>query len=277
MIEVKEVFYSFRKGTPQEIKALSGVSFSIYPGEFVSIIGPNGSGKSTLAKHLNALLIPQEGDVYVCGLNTKKAEPYLIKRIVGMVLQNPENQAVASVVEEDVAFGPENLGLPSSEIVKRIEEALRSVGLWEYRQYPSHLLSGGQKQKLAIASILAMEPEYLILDEATNLLDHVGRSEVIEVINFLNSKKKVAVIQITSSMEEVLLSKKVAVMNNGRIILTGSPEKVFVNSEILRKTNLEAPDVVKLSQEFIQLGILDRVCFAEEDLVSSLCSLRLKN
>lgn len=276
MLEVKNIFYSYGKGTPHEIKALSGVSLSINDGEIVSIIGPNGSGKSTLGKHLNALLIPQEGEVLINGINTKKADPYYLKTIVGMVLQNPDNQIVSSIVEEDVAFGPENMGLPSKEIFKKVEEALRSVGLWKLRYHPSHLLSGGQKQKLAIASILAMEPQHIIFDEATNFLDYEGRCSVRNLIKYLNKERKTTIVRITSQLDEIDDSNRVIFMNNGEIILDDFLENILINIDLFNDDLIEIPMTVKLSKELIKQGLIDKIEISEKDLVNRICLLKQK-
>lgn len=235
--------------------ALDGVSLTIERGEFVAIVGGNGSGKSTLAKHLNALLLPTEGEVRVDGLDTRdRAAVWNIRQRVGMVFQNPDNQLVATVVEEDVAFGPENLGVPSSEIAARVEAALAAVDMLAYRRHAPHLLSGGQKQRVAIAGILAMRPQCLVLDEATTMLDPQGRREVLDAIQRLNAAG-VTVIHITHTMDEAALARRVVALDGGRIGLDGSPARVFARAGELERMGLTLPLIPALARRLRQDGL----------------------
>ena len=235
---------------------LDGVSLSIRAGEFVAVLGHNGSGKSTLAKHFNAILLPTEGKVYVDGMDTCDEDKLLdIRRRVGMVFQNPDNQIVASVVEEDVAFGPENLGVPSAEIRERVDEALAAVGMTEYARHAPHLLSGGQKQRVAIAGVLAMRPECIVLDEPTAMLDPVGRKEVLDTIRRLNAEAGITVVLITHHMDEAAQADRLIVMHDGHIMADGRPELVFQNVDGLRSLGLEVPEPVALLYELRQSGV----------------------
>ena len=235
---------------------LDGVSLSIRPGEFVAVLGHNGSGKSTLAKHFNAILLPTAGKVYVDGMDTCNEDHLLdIRRRVGMVFQNPDNQIVASVVEEDVAFGPENLGVPSAEIRERVDEALAAVGMTEYARHAPHLLSGGQKQRVAIAGVLAMRPECIVLDEPTAMLDPVGRREVLDTVRRLNREAGITVVLITHHMDEAAQADRLIVMHDGHIMADGRPEQVFQNVDGLRSLGLEVPEPVALLYELRQSGV----------------------
>ena len=235
---------------------LDGVSLSVRPGEFVAVLGHNGSGKSTLAKHFNAILLPTAGKVYVDGMDTCDEEHLLdIRRRVGMVFQNPDNQIVASVVEEDVAFGPENLGVPSAEIRRRVDEALAAVGMTEYARHAPHLLSGGQKQRVAIAGVLAMRPECIVLDEPTAMLDPVGRKEVLDTVRRLNREAGITVVFITHHMDEAAQADRLIVMHDGHIMADGRPEQVFQNVDGLRSLGLEVPEPVALLYELRQSGV----------------------
>ena len=235
---------------------LDGVSLSIRPGEFVAVLGHNGSGKSTLAKHFNAILLPTSGKVYVDGMDTCDEDKLLdIRRRVGMVFQNPDNQIVASVVEEDVAFGPENLGVPSAEIRQRVDEALAAGGMTEYAHHAPHLLSGGQKQRVAIAGVLAMSPECIVLDEPTAMLDPVGRKEVLDTIRRLNAEAGITVVLITHHMDEAAQADRLIVMHDGHIMADGRPEQVFQNVDGLRSLGLEVPEPVALLYELRQSGV----------------------
>lgn len=216
---------------------LDNISFSIKRGEFVAVVGHNGSGKSTIAKHLNAMLVPSSGKVYVDGMDTSDENmTNLIRRKVGLVLQNPDNQLVASIVEEDVAFGPENLGIEPKEIRKRVDEALKAVDMYEYRLYAPYKLSGGQKQRVAIAGIIAIEPDCIVLDEPTAMLDPKGRKEVLDTIIRLNREKGITVVMITHFMEEAVLADKVYVVDGGKLLTSGTPYEVFSQVELLKKT-----------------------------------------
>ena len=235
---------------------LDGVSLSIRPGEFVAVLGHNGSGKSTLAKHLNAILLPTAGKVYVDGMDTCDEDKLLdIRRRVGMVFQNPDNQIVASVVEEDVAFGPENLGVPSAEIRERVDSALAAVGMTDYARHAPHLLSGGQKQRVAIAGVLAMRPECIVLDEPTAMLDPVGRKEVLDTVRRLNREQGITVVLITHHMDEAAQADRLIVMHDGHIMADDRPEQVFQNVDGLRSLGLEVPEPVALLYELRQNGV----------------------
>ena len=227
--------------------ALEDVTLSIEKGSFVVVLGHNGSGKSTLAKHFNAVLLPSGGAVYVEGMNTQDEDLLLeIRRRVGMVFQNPDNQIVANVVEEDVAFAPENLGVPTAEIRRRVDDALRAVGMYEFREHAPHLLSGGQKQRVAIAGVIAMEPECIVLDEATAMLDPAGRREVLDTVHRLNRQRGITVVHITHHMSEAEDADRVIVMNDGVVAMDGTPRDIFSRVEELRSLGLAAPDTVEL-------------------------------
>ncbi|MEA4954154.1 MAG: energy-coupling factor transporter ATPase [Pseudoflavonifractor sp.] len=240
--------------TPKVV--LDGVDLEIEEGSFVAVLGHNGSGKSTLAKLLNAILLPSGGKVYVSGMDTSDEGKLLdIRRTVGMVFQNPDNQIVANVVEEDCAFGPENLGIPSDEIRRRVDEALKAVGMYEYREHAPHLLSGGQKQRVAIAGILAMKPRCVVLDEPTAMLDPIGRREVLETIRALNETGGVTVVLITHHMDEAAQAGRLVVMSRGKIIADGPPREVFQRVEELRAVGLTVPETVSLLWELRQEGL----------------------
>ncbi|HEV8338988.1 MAG TPA: energy-coupling factor transporter ATPase [bacterium] len=255
LIQVEDLHYTYHAGTPQAVTAVDGVTLSIGRGEYLALIGANGSGKSTLAKCLNALLQPTGGRVLVDGLDTRDRDAvWAVRQRVGMVFQNPDNQLVATVVEEDVAFGPENLGVPSAEIRRRVEEALRIVEMWEYRSHEPHLLSGGQKQRVAIAGMLAMRTACLILDEATAMLDPQGRAEVLGVIERLNDEG-VTILHITHAMEEAALAPRVVAMAGGRVALDGAAGEVFEQTEALQEIRLEVPPVAALAQSLRAGGV----------------------
>ena len=231
----------------QPVLALQGVDLSIEKGTFVVVLGHNGSGKSTLAKTFNGVLLPSGGKVYVKGMDTTNEDLLLaIRRTVGMVFQNPDNQIVANVVEEDVAFAPENLGVPSEEIRRRVDDALSAVGMSEFVRHAPHLLSGGQKQRIAIAGVLAMEPECIVLDEATAMLDPIGRQEVLSTVHRLNREKGMTVVLITHHMNEAEEADRVVVMDDGHVALDGTPQEVFSRVEELRSMGLTVPDTVDL-------------------------------
>ena len=235
---------------------LDGVDLNIEAGSFVAILGHNGSGKSTLAKHMNAILLPTGGKVYVDGIDTTKEDELLaIRRTVGMVFQNPDNQIVANVVEEDVAFAPENLGYPSHEIRERVDLALKLVGMSEYMTHAPHLLSGGQKQRIAIAGVIAMRPRCLVLDEPTAMLDPVGRKEVMDTIKDLNTRAGVTVVLITHHMDEAAQADRLVVMSKGQIVADGAPREVFQHVEKLRSIGLTVPEPVSLMWELRQAGV----------------------
>ena len=248
IIKTEELAFSYPTEEGQApLAALNGVSLEIERGSFVAVLGHNGSGKSTLAKHMNAVLLPAGGTVWVDGMDTCD-EQYLleIRRRVGMVFQNPDNQIVANVVEEDVAFGPENLGVPSPEIRKRVDDALAAVGMGGFARHAPHLLSGGQKQRIAIAGVLAMEPECIVLDEATAMLDPVGRREVLSAVHKLNREKGITVVLITHHMNEAEDADRVVVMDDGRIAMDGTPREIFTQVDQLRSMGLTVPDTVDL-------------------------------
>ena len=235
---------------------LDGVDLQIQEGTFVAVLGHNGSGKSTLAKHLNAILLPSGGKVYVDGMDTADEDRLLdILRTVGMVFQNPDNQIVANVVEEDVAFAPENLGVPSAEIRRRVDEALEAVGMTEYARHAPHLLSGGQKQRVAIAGVLAMRPRCIVLDEPTAMLDPVGRREVLDTVCRLQRELGMTVVLITHHMDEAARAQRLVVMDNGHVVMDGPPAQVFQNVVGLRRLGLEVPDSVSLLYELRQAGL----------------------
>ena len=236
--------------------ALDNVTLSIEKGSFVVVLGHNGSGKSTLAKHMNAVLLPSGGAVYVEGMDTKKEELLLeIRRRVGMVFQNPDNQIVANVVEEDVAFAPENLGVPTAEIRRRVDDALAAVGMTEFTRHAPHLLSGGQKQRVAIAGVIAMEPECIGLDEATAMLDPAGRREVLDTVHRLNRQRGITVVHITHHMSEAEDADRVIVMNDGVVAMDGAPREIFSRVEELQALGLAAPDTVELLRRLNRHGM----------------------
>lgn len=255
LIEVKNLTHIYNAGTPEAVAAIRGIDLTIERGDFVAIVGGNGSGKSTLAKHFNALLLPSEGEVIVDGLNTRdRSAVWEIRQRVGMVFQNPDNQLVATLVEEDVAFGPENLGLPPDEIVRRVQDTLAAVDMLEHRRREPHLLSGGQKQRVAIAGILAMRPQCLVLDEATTMLDPQGQREVLETIARLNAQG-VTVIHITHAMEEAVHCRRVIALAEGRVALDGPPDEVFRRAEDLKLLRLVLPPVPALAHRLRRDGL----------------------
>ena len=248
---------TFRYTTEEGVAptVLDSLTLSIQPGQFVAVLGHNGSGKSTLAKHFNAILLPSGGRVYVDGLDTRDEDKLLdIRRQVGMVFQNPDNQIVASVVEEDVAFGPENLGVPSAEIRERVDASLAAVRMTQYARHAPHLLSGGQKQRVAIAGVLAMSPRCIVLDEPTAMLDPVGRKEVLDTIRWLNRERQITVVLITHHMDEAAQADRLIVMHDGHIVADDRPALVFQNVDGLRALGLEVPEPVALLYELRQAG-----------------------
>ncbi len=259
--------------------ALKNVSLEINSGEMIAIVGHNGSGKSTLAKHLNGLLLPTEGDVRVDGDSTRDENAInSIRRRVGMVFQNPDNQIVTTVVEEDVGFGPENIGVPTDEILERVDEALKAVRMTEYAKSAPHMLSGGQKQRVAIAGILALRPKTLVLDEATAMLDPIGRREVLETVSEQNKRRGITVVMITQYMEEALLCDRVAVMSGGELKMLDTPRNVFKRVDELRALGLDAPIAVSMRDRLIKEGfpISDSIIGIDE-LAEALCPLLSKN
>lgn len=238
------------------LRAVDDVSLSVEPGQFIAILGHNGSGKSTLAKHLNALLLPTEGCVVVDGMDTSKEEnTWEVRQTAGMVFQNPDNQIIGQVVEEDVGFGPENMGVPTDEIWERVEESLKAVGMYEYRKYSPNKLSGGQKQRVSIAGVLAMHPKCIVLDEPTAMLDPNGRKEVIRAARALNEVENVTIILITHYMEEVIYADRVFVMDEGKVVMQGTPREVFSRVEHLKRLRLDVPQVTLLAHELQKSGL----------------------
>ena len=256
IIKVEHLAYTYpgMDGMPG-VAVFEDMNLTVEEGTFVAILGSNGCGKSTLAKHFNSILLPCGGKVWVCGLDTSDEEKIMaVRRHVGMVFQNPDNQIVANVVEEDVAFGPENLGVASPEIRNRVDKALKQVGMYEYREHAPHLLSGGQKQRIAIAGVIAMEPKCIVLDEPTAMLDPRGRREVMETIGRLNREKGITVVLITHHMDEAAKAQRVVVMHKGGIAADGTPREVFTQVELLHKIGLAAPEIVELCWELNKLG-----------------------
>lgn len=272
LIEIKNLSHVFQGPEHQEIKALASVNLAIRPGEFVVILGANGSGKSTLAKHLNALLLPSEGTVLIDGLDTIDDQAlWSIRQRVGMVFQNPDNQIVATIVEDDVAFGPENLGLPPAVIRERVAEALAMVGMTDYHLHAPHLLSGGQKQRVAIAGIVAMRPKVVVLDEATAMLDPQGRREVMTAIETLRTEG-MTVILITHHMNEAVMADRIVLLESGRVIAEGTPQQVFQAREQMQALGLDIPQVTQLASLLKKDGWIesDDVLTVEE-MVKKLC------
>ncbi|HGM3508853.1 TPA: energy-coupling factor transporter ATPase [Clostridioides difficile] len=258
-----------------KLKAIDNLSLDVKKGEFVAIIGHNGSGKSTLSKNLNAILMPTEGNILIDGMDTKEEERlWDIRQTAGMVFQNPDNQIVATIVEEDVAFGPENLGIEPKEIRRIVEESLKSVGMYDLRDRQPHLLSGGQKQRVAIAGIIAMRPKCIIFDEATAMLDPSGRKEVMKTIKRLNKEENITVIHITHFMEEAVEADRVVVMEKGKKILEGTPRKVFSKIKMLKEIGLDVPCMTELSSLLIEEGInIGSDILTVDEMVMELCQL----
>ncbi|HSQ34006.1 MAG TPA: energy-coupling factor transporter ATPase [Peptostreptococcaceae bacterium] len=257
-------------------KAIDNLSLNIKEGEFVAIIGHNGSGKSTLSKNLNAILKPTQGDIYISNMNTKEDDKlWEIRQNAGMVFQNPDNQIVATIVEEDVAFGPENLGIEPKEIKKRVKESLNAVGMYDFRKKQPHLLSGGQKQRVAIAGIIAMKPKCIIFDEATAMLDPSGRKEVIKTIKKLNKEENITILHITHFMEEAVDADRVVVMENGKKVIEGTPREVFRQVEKLKSIGLDVPYMTELAKELKSEGIdIDDSILTVDEMVMKLCQLK---
>lgn len=256
IIEAQDVHFQYEYPNEPPQVVLDGITLSVEKGSFVSLLGHNGSGKSTLAKHFNAILLPAGGRVLVAGMDTAEEDrKYDIRRTVGMVLQNPDNQLVSTIVEEDVAFGPENLGVPPAEIRERVDDALRAVGMYDYRLHAPHKLSGGQKQRVAIAGIIAMQPDCIVLDEPTAMLDPQGRQEVLQTIRRLNRERGITVVLITHYMDEAAASDRVVVMDDGHILMDGTPKEVFSKVEALRAVELDVPQPTELSYFLRQAGV----------------------
>lgn len=258
--------------------AIDGVNIKINKGEFVVILGHNGSGKSTFAKHINALLIPTDGKLYVAGYDTSNIEnTWYIRNKAGMVFQNPDNQIVATIVEEDVAFGPENLGVPPDEIRRRVDESLKKVNMSKYKKHGPHLLSGGQKQRVAIAGILAMMPECIVLDEPTAMLDPSGRKEVIKTITELNKKYGITIVLITHYMEEAVEADKIYVMDSGKVVIEGAPKEVFKEVKTMKALGLDVPQMTELAHELNKSGMnISSDILTIDEMVNELCQLKLK-
>ena len=254
-------------------RAVDDVSLDIEAGEFVAILGHNGSGKSTLAKHLNALLLPSEGTLWVDEMDTsKEPELWKIRQKAGMVFQNPDNQIIGTVVEEDVGFGPENMGIPTEDIWKRVERSLEKTGMTAYRHHSPNKLSGGQKQRVAIAGVMAMKPKCIVMDEPTAMLDPNGRKEVLEAVRELNRQEKVTVILITHYMEEVIQADRVYVMDSGKVVLEGTPREIFSQVDTLKKYRLDVPQVTLLAHELREAGVqIPEGILTKEELVDALC------
>ena len=254
-------------------RAIDGVDLDVEPGQFIAILGHNGSGKSTLAKHMNAILVPTDGTMWVNGMDTRNDDDiWNIRQSAGMVFQNPDNQIIGTVVEEDVGFGPENLGVPTDQIWKRVEESLRAVGMIEYRKHSPNKLSGGQKQRVAIAGVMAMRPKCIVLDEPTAMLDPNGRKEVLESVQELRKKENITVILITHYMEEVVDADKVFAMDHGHVVMHGTPREVFSEVDELKKYRLDVPQVTILADELRKRGLdIPKGILRIEELVDALC------
>ncbi|MCD7819758.1 MAG: energy-coupling factor transporter ATPase [Lachnospiraceae bacterium] len=257
-------------------RAVDGVDLDIQAGDFIAILGHNGSGKSTLAKHINAILLPSEGTLYVDGKDTQdESKLWEIRQSAGMVFQNPDNQIIGTIVDEDVGFGPENMGVPQQEIWERVEKSLRSVGMWEYRSHSPNKLSGGQKQRVAIAGVVAMRPKCIVLDEPTAMLDPNGRRDVIETVRELNQKEHVTVILITHYMEEVIHADRVIVMDSGKIVMQGTPHEVFARVDELKSYRLDVPQATLVTHELRKQGFdLPPDILSNEELVEALQKYR---
>ncbi len=281
MIHAEKLIYEYDKRDEEgnvigSERAIDGVDIDVPQGSFVAILGHNGSGKSTLAKHMNAILVPTSGTMWVDGRDTKDpGELWNVRQTAGMVFQNPDNQIIGTVVEEDVGFGPENLGVPTDEIWQRVEESLKAVGMIDRRKDSPNKLSGGQKQRVAIAGVLAMEPKCVVLDEPTAMLDPNGRKEVIRAVEELRKKKKVTVILITHYMEEVIDADQVFVMDGGHIVMHGTPREIFSRVDELKSYRMDVPQVTMLAEELRNRGLdLPRGILRRDELVEALCRLR---
>ena len=273
IIEVKNLTHVYTDSENKEIKALGRINLEIRQGEFVAVIGANGSGKSTLARHFNALQRPSEGVCLIEGMDTTVEENlWDIRQHVGMVFQNPDNQIVAAIVEEDVAFGPENIGVPTAEIRTRVDAALAAVGMSDYAKHAPHLLSGGQKQRVAIAGVLALEPKCIVLDEPTAMLDPQGRKEIVTTVKKLNREKGITVVYITHYMEEALQADRIIVMGEGKLKMQGTPKEVFSHVRELYALGLEAPLAAKIADDLRQSGLnLQQGIITNEELAESIC------
>jgi energy-coupling factor transport system ATP-binding protein len=277
MIKTKDLVFEYEKHDDEgnvigSRRAIDEVNLSIEPGQFIAILGHNGSGKSTLAKHMNAILVPYGGTMWVDGKDTKQEENlWDVRQSAGMVFQNPDNQIIGTVVEEDVGFGPENLGVPTDDIWERVEESLKAVGMYKYRKHSPNKLSGGQKQRVSIAGVIAMHPKCIILDEPTAMLDPNGRYEVIRAIRALNDVEKIAVVLITHYMEETIYADKVYVMDNGHIEMEGTPREIFSQVDRLKELRLDVPQVTLLAHELKKSGLnIPDGILTKEELVKAL-------
>lgn len=284
MIQTEKLVYEYEKRDEEgnvigTSRAIDEVDIEAKEGQFIAILGHNGSGKSTLAKHLNAILMPTEGSVWVDGKNTSNPdELWNIRQSAGMVFQNPDNQIIGTVVEEDVGFGPENLGVPTDEIWQRVEESLKAVGMIEYRHHSPNKLSGGQKQRVAIAGVVAMEPKCIVMDEPTAMLDPVGRREVLKTVHKLRKQKKVTVILITHYMEEVVDADKIFVMDHGKVVMEGSPKEIFSKVDELKSYRLDVPQVTILADELRKRGLdIPKGILRKEELVEAVERLTSEN
>ena len=284
MIQTEKLVYEYEKRDEEgnvigTSRAIDEVDIEAKEGQFIAILGHNGSGKSTLAKHLNAILMPTEGSVWVNGKNTSNPdELWNVRQSAGMVFQNPDNQIIGTVVEEDVGFGPENLGVPTDEIWQRVEESLKAVGMIEYRHHSPNKLSGGQKQRVAIAGVVAMEPKCIVMDEPTAMLDPVGRREVLKTVHKLRKQKKVTVILITHYMEEVVDADKIFVMDHGQVVMEGSPKEIFSKVDELKSYRLDVPQVTILADELRKRGLdIPKGILRKEELVEAVERLTSEN
>ncbi len=279
MVKCTSVSFKYIKdsdGVKEEKYAVKDVNLSVKKGEFLVILGHNGSGKSTIAKHMNALVVPTEGTVIVDGLSTTDPNNvWNIRSKAGMVFQNPDNQLVATIVEEDVAFGPENLGVEPSEIRKRVDESLEKVGMSKYKKHAPHLLSGGQKQRIAIAGILAIQPECIIFDEPTAMLDPLGRKEVLKTIRDLNEKHGITIVLITHYMDEAAQADRIIVMDGGSVMMEGTPREIFPQVERMKNIGLDVPQVTELAYELKKAGInINEKILNVDEMVNELCQLK---
>ena len=277
MVKAEKITFKYEGDEEKPTKiALNSVSMEVVKGEFLVVLGHNGSGKSTIAKHMNALLLPSEGKMFIDGMDTvEDSLLWDIRSKAGMVFQNPDNQLVATIVEEDVAFGPENLGVEPAEIRRRVDECLKKVGMYDYRKHAPHLLSGGQKQRIAIAGILAMMPQCIILDEPTAMLDPLGRKEVLETIKDINKNLGITIILITHYMDEAAKADRVIVMDKGEIKLEGNPREVFSNVAQIKEIGLDVPQVTELAYELKKEGIdISTEILNIDEMVNELCQLR---
>lgn len=281
MVQAKELIYEYEKRDEEGnvigmSRAIDGVDLDVLPGQFVAILGHNGSGKSTLAKQINAILVPSGGTMWVDGRDTRDPdELWNVRQSAGMVFQNPDNQIIGTVVEEDVGFGPENLGVPTDEIWTRVEESLKAVGMIEYRSHSPNKLSGGQKQRVAIAGVIAMEPKCIVLDEPTAMLDPNGRKDVIRTVQELRKKKQVTVILITHYMEEVIDADRGYVMDHGRVVMDGTPREIFSRVEELKQYGMDVPQATMLAEELRKRGLdLPRGILHSEELVEHIMALK---